>query len=174
MKNLLFIIGAALVILFYKDIPQLLNPFDPPPQLEQQRVGNGIKVHQFSTLFKQNKPFSDLAKKGSYTIVEGYLDSCPICKRLEADFPRFLEARNDVVIQRVHFPENGMQFEVSGTTQAEVDRQVAEYNQKMKDYGMCGTPFIEIYNENKELIVGDTCSKRPATQYLQQWIAADI
>ncbi len=143
------------------------------PVLDKERSGKGIKQYEFMSLFDANKPFSSLAKEEYYTVVEGYLDTCSICRRLEADFPVFLKARKDVHVRRVHFPEGGMHFSFTGTTQVEVDAQAEEYNQRIKSYDFCGTPHIEIYNSKKELIIADSCAKRPATDFLRKWMSAE-
>lgn len=119
------------------------------PVLDKERRGKGIKQYDFMPLFDAQRPFSSLAKDGYYTVVEGYIDTCSICKRLEAGFPSFLKARKDVLIRRVHFPEDGMNFSFTGTTQAEVDAQAEDYNQRIKSYDFCGTPHVEIYNSKK-------------------------
>jgi hypothetical protein len=147
--------------------------YQRPLVLDKTRNGNGIKQYDFVQLFESKKPFSSLAKQNYYTVVEGYLDSCSICKRMEAEFPAFLRARKDVLIRRVHFPEGGMNLSFTGNTQAEVERQAKEYNERIESYNFCGTPHIEIYDANQQLIVADTCKSRPATKYLRKWMAEE-
>jgi hypothetical protein len=170
-KILLAVIVVVGVVLFRNNF--LPGSFEHPEVLASSREGNGIKQHEFQRLFDQNRPLSSLAKDGYYTVVEGYLNSCAICKRLEADFPAFLSKRKDVVIQRVHFPEGGMQISVTGSDQANMQRQADELNQRIQSYNFCSTPHIEIYDADRQLLVADTCTNKPATSFLQQWIAAE-
>ncbi len=175
--KLLFTIGVAIGLAVAFDIPEILKGvgsaanYQRPLVLDKARNGNGIKQYDFIRLFDSKKPFSSLAKQNYYTVVEGYLDSCPICKRMEADFPAFLTARKDVLIRRVHFPEGGMNLSFTGNTQVEVERQAQDYNERMASYDFCGTPHIEIYDANKQLIVADTCKQRLGTHYLRKWMA---
>ena len=98
MKNLIFILIAIIVAaIFYKRMDPYAG-FVLPPVTEAKRFGSGIRKYEFTEMFEQNRTFSKLAKKGYYTVIEGYIDTCSICKRLEADFPGFLKQRRDVVV----------------------------------------------------------------------------
>ncbi len=173
------IIGAVIVIVVIMNLPINMSggsdavKYTHLPVLEKTRKGSGIKEYEFMPLFDANKPFNSLAKENYYTVVEGYLDSCSICRSLEAKFPAFLNARKDVLIQRVHFPEGGMNLSFTGNSQAEVEQQAEEFNARIKSYDFCGTPHIEIYDANKQLIVADSCSKRPASDFLRKWMSAE-
>jgi hypothetical protein len=161
-----------------------------PEAAAGSRSNNGIKKYEFDALFERNRPLSKLAKKGYYTVIEGYIDTCSICKRLEADFPGFLKQRKDVLIRKVHFPEGGVRLEFTGNSQEEVNRQLAEYYQRLGKYNFnhvvktdteyqltsCGTPHIEIYGPDKELIATDKCGEKnlkEGLQYLRNWIKAE-
>ena len=144
-----------------------------PAVLEKARKGNGIKQYEFMPLFDANKPFSSLAKENYYTVVEGYIDSCSICKRMEAEFPSFLNQRKDVLIRRVHFPEGGINLSFSGEDQAAIEKQAEEFNSRIKSYDFCGTPHIEIYDANKQLVVADSCTRKPGTDFLRKWMSAE-
>lgn len=172
MIKLILIVIAVIVILNFRDGLGFTS-FEAPEVIEASRQGSGIRKHEFQQLFDANRPFSSLAKEGQYTVVEGYLDSCSICKRIEAGFPAFLQKRQDVVIQRVHFPEQGMQVSFSGVDQESMQRMADEYNQRIKSYNFCSTPHIEIYDENRQLLVADTCTKKSATTYLERWMASE-
>ncbi len=168
-----FIIG---VIIYFPEILSGGSPgvaYKDLPTLEKTRKGKGVKEYEFMPLFDANKPFSSLAKENYYTVVEGYTNTCSICKRMEARFPAFLKARKDVLIRRVHFPEGGMKFSFNGGSRAEVEKQAEELNQRIKSYDFCGTPHIQIYDANKQLIVSDTCRKRAGTDFLRKWMSAE-
>jgi hypothetical protein len=193
MKNILFIIiGIIVYILFFNNG----NPISGsgasidlfvPEVAAGQRKGSGIKKYEFTEMFDQNRLFSSLAKENYYTVVEGYIDTCSICKRLEADFPSFLRKRKDVLIRKVHFPEGNVNVSFSGNTQEEFMQQVAEYHEKMgrynfnhvvktdKEYQMstCGTPHIEIYGPDKQLIASDMCGEKnikSGLAFLKNWM----
>jgi hypothetical protein len=172
MIKLILIVIAVIVILNFRDGLGFTS-FKAPEVIEVSRQGSGIRKYEFQQLFDANRPFSSLAKQGHYTVVEGYLDSCSICKRIEAGFPAFLQKRQDVVIQRVHFPEQGMQVSFSGADQESMQRMADEYNQRIKSYNFCSTPHIEIYDENRQLLIADTCTKKSATSYLERWMASE-
>lgn len=176
MKSLFYLVaGSILAILFIKPslITGLFNNFERPAVIASERQGNGIKQKEFMNLFNANRPLSSLAKKGHYTVVEVYLDSCAICKKLEAGFPKFLQSRKDVIIQRVHMPEAGIQFSVSGSSQQEMQQQAEALNSRVQSYELCGTPHVEIYDANRQPVVRDSCTQKPATRFLNQWIAVE-
>lgn len=131
-----------------------------------------------------------LARKGYYTIIEGYIDTCPICKRLEADFTPFLQQRPDVLIRRVHFPENGAGQSFNGNSQAEINRQMSAYMERLGKYrfnhvvktadayqiSTCGTPHIEIYGPDKKLIAADLCADKndkSGLAFLKKWLKTE-
>ncbi|HEY5734506.1 MAG TPA: hypothetical protein VIU36_07055 [Gammaproteobacteria bacterium] len=172
MIKLILIAITVIVILNFRDGLGFTS-FEAPEIIQVSRQGSGIRKHEFQQLFDANRPLSSLAKKGRYTVVEGYLDSCSTCKRIEAGFPAFLQKRQDVFIQRVHFPEQGMQFSFSGTDRESLQRMADEYNQRIQSYNFCSTPHIEIYDQNRQLLVADTCTKKSATAYLERWMASE-
>lgn len=173
------VLGIAFIFIVLIYFPEVLNggnsavAYKDLPVLEKQRKGKGIKQYEFMRMFEANEPFSSLAKENYYTVIEGYKNSCSICKRMEARFPDFLKARKDVLIRRVHFPERGMNFSFNGGSREEIEKQAEEMNQKIQSYNFCGTPHIEIYDQNKQLIVADTCRTRPGTNFLRQWMSAE-
>ncbi|MCW8962542.1 MAG: hypothetical protein OQL16_02005 [Gammaproteobacteria bacterium] len=172
-KILLIAIGFIVIIAINKQGAFSGVSYERPVVLDQQRSGRGIKTVEFNALFEAEKPLSSLAKQHYYTVVEGYLDSCAICKRLEAGFPAFLKQRKDVVIRRVRFPEAGMNVSFSGNDKASIEQQVESYNQRIKSYNFCSTPHIEIYGPAGQVIAADNCTQKPATAFLQQWIAQE-
>ena len=161
-----------------------------PEAAAGSRSKSGINTYEFTELFERNKVFSKLAKAEYYTVVEGYIDTCSICKRLEAEFPSFLEKRKDVLIRKVHFPESAVSQQFSGNSQQEVNRKMEAYYNRLGKYNMndvvktangyqlatCGTPHIEIYGPDKELIATDKCgdsNEKAGLNYLRNWLQAE-
>lgn len=164
--------------------------FVAPAVTAMQRNDGGIKQYEFTDLYNRGETFSILAEKNYYTVVELYLDSCSICKRLESDFPAFLNHRRDVVIRKVRFPEAGISQSFPGPSQAEVTQQIAEHFRRLALYNMnhvvktdseyllssCGTPHIEIYGPDKQLIVTDRCGDKNykgGLAFLRKWIKVE-
>jgi len=172
MGKIVSFIGIAIVIAIMVK-PDLFpgGRYNRPTPLDQHRSAKSIEKVEFQKLFDSNKPLSSLAMPGHYTVVEGYLDSCAICKRIEANFPAFLDKRKDVVIRRVHLPEAGMNISFTGSDQSNIEQQVAEYNKKIKSYNLCSTPHIEIYDDAAQVLIADSCTNKPATTFLQQWMS---
>jgi hypothetical protein len=187
MRNIIFIIiGIAVYSLFFgnnnflSDSGSSVDLFIPEVAAKQ-RLGSGIKTYEFDDLFEQNRLFPSLAKKGYYTVIEGYINTCSICKRLEADFPRFLKNRKDVLIRKVHFSEGPVN--ISYNSEAELDdymQQLGLYNfthvvkkGASYDFKVCGTPHVEIYGPDKQLIVSDICGEKDTKSglaFLRNWI----
>jgi hypothetical protein len=165
MKNLIwFFIGGALLYYFYSGGDR---NFVVPQHTELQRSGNAIHQVEFMALFDRKQPFSALAADNYYTVVEVYLDSCTICKRLEKGFDPFLRNRQDVMIKRVHFPESGMNFSVSSQQEADA------LQSRIESYRVCGTPHVEIYGPDQQLVSADNCGSKQGTNFLRQWISAE-
>jgi len=190
MKNSVFIIIAIIVgAVFFQSMDQS-SSFVTPVAAAGQRSGSGIKKYEFTQLFDQNKLFSGLAKKDYYTVIEGYLDTCSVCKRLESDFPAFLKQRQDVLIRKVHFPEGGTNISFNGGSREEMLQQIADYHERLGRYNFnhvvktdteyqistCGTPHIEIYGPDKQLIATDKCGEKnlkTGLVYLKNWIKSE-
>ena len=163
MKQLVWIFLAAAMLYYLHG----KNDYAVPQQLSSHRTGSGISKHEFVSLFDQHLSFSDLAKNNYYTVIEVYLDSCVVCKRLEKGYDQFLDKRRDVIIKKVHFPENGISIPVSsremmGKIQAQID-----------SYKVCGTPHIEIYAPDRTLVSADNCAGKQGTDFLRHWISAE-
>ena len=190
MNNLLLIIIAIVVgaALYKNSLPDA--DFVIPVQATGDRTDSGISQHEFTELFDKNKLFSSLAKQDYYTVIEGYIDTCMICKRLEADFQPFLDQRKDVVIRRVHFPEHGVNTSFTGNSQEEIMQQMADYHDRLGRYNffhvvktstaynltVCGTPHIEIYGPDQQLIATDKCGDtrlKTGFTFLKNWIKAE-
>ncbi len=165
MKNLFwFIISGALFYYLYSGGDR---NFVVPQHTQVQRSGNDSNRVEFMALFDQKQSFSSLAGDNYYTVVEVYLDSCAICKRLEKGFDPFLKNRQDVLIKRVHFPESGMNFSISSQQEAD------ELRSRIESYRVCGTPHVEIYGPDQQLVSADDCGTKQGTNFPQQWISAE-
>ena len=183
------IIGITAAVIYFKYLDPAAG-FVVPSATAAKRIDSGIRKYEFTGMFDQNQPLSSLAKKGYYTVIEGYIDSCTICKRLEADFPAFLNKRRDVVIRKVHLPEGGVSKSFSGRTQQELAQQMDTYYQRLGRYNFnhvvktdsqyrlttCGTPHVEIYGPDRQLIATDKCGKKnlkTGLNFLRNWIKAE-
>lgn len=165
MKNLIwFVIGAFVLYYFYDGG---FSNFVVPQHAQSRSSGNGIEQVKFMTLFDQKKSFSSLANDKHYTVLEVYLNTCSICKRLEKGFEPFVKNRQDVIIQRVHFPESGMNFTITSQQEAE------EIQNRIESYQVCGTPHVEIYGPGGTLISADRCGSKEGTKFLRHWISAE-
>lgn len=187
MKNLIYLIMLVAAGLYYFDVIGPGSGFVVPEVVASSRTANSIATYEFTEIFEQNRPTSQLAKSGYYTVVEGYIDSCTICKRLEADFTPFLRQRPDVVIRRVRFPESGGGQSFTGNSQQEINRQMADYFNRLGKYNFnhventgteykiktCGTPHIEIYGPDRQLIATDQCTEKntkTGLAFIRKWM----
>lgn len=187
MKNFLFIIIVFVIGVFLLDIIGSGAGFTIPPAAAGNREGNikKIKKYEYLDLFEKAKPTSKLAVKDHYTVIEGYIDTCSICKKLEAKFPSFLDKRKDVVIRKIHFPESGARFSFNSPEEAkELLERMSIYNFNHvvmdEDNGTfinCGTPHVEIYGPDKELIATDECGEKnlkTGLAFINNWIKAEL
>lgn len=166
MKKLTWVIIGAAAILYYF-YGHWDNDFVVPQQALSERNGSGISRVEFMSLFNDKKAFSQLTNENYYTVVEVYLDTCPICKRLETGYDSFLKKRKDVLIKKVHFPESGINFTISSQQEAD------DLQARIKSYSVCGTPHVEIYGPDKNLISADNCGSKQGTNFLRHWISAE-
>ena len=165
------LIVIALGAVAYHKFEPVLNFEAPVPAAA--RDGKAIHRSEFQALLDGGGMLSSLALPGQYTVVEVYLDTCAICRKLESGFDAFTKRRSDVIIQRVHFPERGIQFSVNATTQAEADRQVREFSDRVNAFQVCGTPHVEIYGPGGEAVARDACGDKSGTRYLRRWMASE-
>jgi hypothetical protein len=171
------VVALLVAVVAYR---QFIVPTETPAPAPMERTGSGIQSYEFDDLLKQRTSFQRLSKSGFYTVVVGCLDSCAVCKRLEGDFPEFLAARKDVLIRRVRFNESNS---LTWSSQSEMDNYLqllGSYNSHYvaKDSGnigisTCGTPHVEIYGPDGEVVATDLCSEtndKSGTEYLRRWI----
>ena len=185
----LFII-AALCGLAYLMFGGASSTFEHPLPLAVERSGPGVKKYEFERLLSEHTRFEDLAAAGYYTVVEGYTDSCSVCRALERELPDLITARQDVVLRRVRFSERGgKQFK--GATEADIRAEMAAYAAQLKQYrsfnivdtsdgfgiGTCGTPHVEIYRPDGTLLASDSCDdtsvRKTGLGFLRDWIVAE-
>lgn len=158
-KMLAVLVLCALVAWFKRPSPGVDYTYPVPTE---ERTTAATEKQEFETLFFDQQPLASLATAGSYTVVEVYINTCAICKRIEKQMPALLAARGDVVMRRVHFPEEGMSWPL--------DQEVT-MNARLKDYRICGTPHIEIYKPDGTLLVKDDCGDKHALRFLEAWLA---
>ena len=166
-------LGALWLLDNYKTFlgPEVAEPPQPLAGVTRSPGSTGIRIYEFQQLLDARMPLSGLAKSGYYTVVEVYLDSCSICRKLETGFKPLLAKRKDTYIRRVHFPEDGIKFSFSGTSQEEVQRQADEANAMMKSYRVCGTPHVVVFDPSGQVMATDACGERNnGTRFLQNWI----
>jgi thioredoxin-related protein len=141
-----------------------------PLTAKRQSQDSGISKTEFERIINAKRSLASLAEEDYYTVIEVYLDSCPLCRQLETGFKPFLDKRQDVVIKRVHFPEDGIQFSFNGTNQAEVEAQAAEMNNLIQSFNVCGTPHVMVFGPDSSVLAADNCTQRDGTRFLQTWI----
>jgi hypothetical protein len=187
MKNLIIIVIVFVTGAFLLKTTGSGANFTIPPAAVGNREGNikKIKTYEYLDMFEKAKPTSKLAVKDHYTVIEGYNDTCSICKRLEAKFPAFLEKRKDVVIRKIHFPESGASFRFnSAEEQREHFERMRIYNfnhvvltEDSASVSNCGTPHVEIYGPDKKLIATDECggkNLRTGIAFINNWIDVEL
>lgn len=127
---------------------------------------------EFGALFDEGTPLSSFARPGEYTVVEVYLDVCAYCREFESGFDKFNDRRPDVSLVRVHHPGH-MSVRFSGNSREELQRQAAAANAKMESYGFCGTPHVEVYGPDGQVLARDSCKSRAGTVFMWDWITAE-
>ena len=145
-----------------------------PLPAEAQRQDSGVHKLNYTRLMKDRRAFEDLARPGYYNVVEVYLDSCAICRRLERGFPDFLQKRTDVIIHRVKIPEGGVSLKLEGDTREELEQSAAELNARMAAYQVCGTPHIEIYDPAGVTLAADRCGEKSGLAFLRAWMGEEL
>jgi len=157
---LLFALAAGFA---WQLCPDRHTPF-AMPSAASERSGKPIEPQDFMPLFQAEAPLASLAGEGVYTVVEVYINTCSVCKQIERELPSFLEARNDVVVKRVHYPESGISWPVS---------EAITMERRMHSYNICGTPHIEIYGPDGQPLAQDDCGNKDALNFLRAWMAAE-
>lgn len=141
-----------------------------PEALAVERKSSGIKKYKFNDMVQNNTPLSSLSSKKYYTVIEVYLDSCAICKRLESGFKPFLSERKDVLIRKVN-AAGGTNISIQAASQEEANERIAQIESIVKN--VCGTPHVEVYAPDKKLIAADQCGDKTGTQFLRRWISEE-
>jgi thiol:disulfide interchange protein len=127
---------------------------------------------EFEKLFDDGTPLSSFARPGEYTVVEVYLDVCAYCREFEKGFDTFNDRRADVSFVRVHHPGR-MNMRFDGTSAEEVRQKIEAANAKMKSYGFCGTPHVEVYRPDGKVLAKDSCGSRAGTVFMWDWITEE-
>ena len=143
-------------------------PLPEPTAVE--RTSSGIKKYELNNMVNNARPLSTLASNKYYTVVEVYLDTCAICKRLESGFKPFLAVRKDVLIKKVN-ATGGADISIQASSQEEADQKAAAINKILSS--ICGTPHVEVYAPGKQLVAADQCGDKTGTQFLRRWISQE-
>jgi hypothetical protein len=173
------IIAACFVsiAIYFKDKTSGIDRnFREPPRVSLDSTDvERIKTHEFTDMFSNSMPTAALAVAGRYTVVEGYIDTCGICKVLESKFDSFLDNRQDVVIRRVHLPERGMNLSSEDDFRRLGEYRNHDVNLEKGTLTVCGTPHVEIYGPDQKILSTDECSNnndKSGLTFLNNWIAA--
>lgn len=187
MQKLLLVLAAIAVAYAWRQ--HAASDFEHPLPLAVERAGDGIRKFDFDRLLDEGTTFEALAAPGFYTVVEGYTDSCSVCRALERDLPSLLDARPDVVVRRVRFKEHGRK-QFAGRNAEEIRAAIRTYAEQLKRYrsfhvdsagdelriGTCGTPHVEIYGPDGTLLSTDSCDGtvyKDGLAFLRDWISAE-
>lgn len=94
----------------------------------------------------------------AYTILYFYSNSCPACKRLNADIEQFSIVRPDVAVLKFD-----LGYDWSGDE---------AYNAYRLRIGK--TPFIHIYDPSGRLVVEDIAHEADGLHLLREWMTAEL
>ena len=95
--------------------------------------------------------------KGTYTVLYFYSDSCPTCRRVDADLKRFIKTRPDVAVRKFdlgYYWSSAKAYET--------------YGLRIKT-----TPFIHVYDEDGRLVAEDVDPGREGQKFLYNWMNAE-
>lgn len=158
------IVAAVAYYFLYKPRPLPVANANSSPHMP--------RMVEFETLLADGTPFASFAQPGEYTVVEVYLDVCAYCRDLEAAFESFNDRRPDVRLVRVHHP-GAIEVRFSGNSNAEIQAQAEEFDAKMRSYGLCGTPHVEVYGPDGQALATDSCGSRAGTAFIWKWITQE-
>ncbi|MEZ5499627.1 MAG: hypothetical protein R3E77_09395 [Steroidobacteraceae bacterium] len=170
MRKIAFVAVVAVAIYFFVvrdgDDGRSRVPYRVLPEAKLRSTA-AIERFDIGVLFDAQKPLSDLAEPGVYTVVEIYSEHCSTCRWLEGQLPAFLDRRRDVVVRQVKTFSGQIGFSSSEEMSAWQDRQ-----EDIHDfYRFYGTPHIEIYDSRQQPVVIDVERKKPGLAFLEAWLA---
>jgi hypothetical protein len=168
----IFIFALAAAVAFYYFHKPRHKAIGTLPVANANTEASAPRMREFAALFEGGTRLSNFARPGEYTVVEVYLDTCVYCREFEAAFGPFNERRGDVNLVRVHHSGH-MNVQVHGASLEEVHQQVDAFNKKMADYGLCGTPHVEVFGPDRNLLARDTCGSRAGTVFMWDWITQE-
>lgn len=145
---LLIAAGLYFVTTYESEVEGLVNA--EYPVLE----GSGIRTVSFDTEYYDYR--SEIVK-GTYTVMYFYSDSCPTCRRVDADLKRFIKTRPDVAIRRFDL---GYHWSSAGTYQT--------YGIRVRK-----TPFIHVYDADGNLVAEDVDMGNAGMKFLYDWMNAE-
>ena len=127
-----------------------------------------IESFDIEDLFDDNIKLSDLAELDHYTIVEIYSRHCSASARLVKRVRKFLEDRTDVLLKRVKTFSGFIRFPTAdGMTKEQWN---ARWGAIREMYPFYGTPHVEIYDPNGNLIAGDHQKHKTGLKFLKSWL----
>lgn len=94
----------------------------------------------------------------AYTILYFYSNSCPACKRLNADLEQFIIVRPDVAVLKFDLGYDWSGDNVYNTYRLRIGK----------------TPFIHIYDPSGRLVVADIAHEADGLHLLRQWMTAEL
>ncbi|MEQ9264684.1 MAG: hypothetical protein RLN81_05650 [Balneolaceae bacterium] len=175
-KNLVLtaLLGSIFVLVWmlFTDRSPSLSFFEPDIPEQANPVIRSTEEITFDELYKAKKPYSELAVPGSITIIEVRTNTCSICAGLEKKLPAFQKARPDVLVYQVNLPDEGVARHFA--TKEEADKWMKEREEKFDMYNFGGTPHIEIYGADGNLIIADKGRSKKGLEFLEKWIDSEI
>lgn len=98
------------------------------------------------------------AVPSAYTILYFYSNSCPACKRLNADLEQFTAVRPDVAVLKFDLGYDWSGDEAYNTYRLRIGK----------------TPFIHIYDPSGRLVVEDVDHEADGLHILREWMTAEL
>lgn len=150
---IILIIGGGLYYFLKPDLlPDLLESAD------YAQVNSQSGIQDRSTVGGSGFNINELSSYGQITVVDFYVSWCSACKKLSADYTKFLKARPDVAIRRVKMKDKW-------------DEAWA-----MQNYGLDikTTPHILIFDSEGRLIVQDEGGDKRGLKLLYKWMSEEV
>lgn len=122
----------------------------------------GLADRQMVVQSNQVATAHTLAKSGSFTLVEFYIDNCPACQAARRSTLALLKKRPELVSVIV---------DMSWTQRGCAEQRCEERrNEEYRRLRVCHPPQFVIYDPSKKQIARDTCESHAATTLYTQWL----
>lgn len=107
---------------------------------------------KFETFESKESPYppQHFIEKGKLTIVEFYVDWCPVCKEMPKYYKTWKKNKPKTAIKRIRLPR---------------DFDFENVNSRHK-ITLCALPHFFVYDENGMLVSGDQCQNKSAFDYV--------